>query len=312
MTFRLLSTGRQTLSVLPLTRTPGTARDVVSWARVPDAVGFRFTVLGKLSHTWDGASTSVKVAKGQPIIVEALLLGPVGDDPPVTPPVPSGVAAPVEPITRIKDADTLAVNLYQPPGRTLTDYIIDGTGDSAVMTQPNSTGNVLRRFKITRPCVLDNVPQAKHGVYCKSRGNVFEDFDMDATQSQGKANNGFSVRMGDNTFRRAKLRGFNFSIAYFEHDGQPGTVTFEDVDGDSTATDVCIWMDDSNEPPSPGLKQTFVFRRVHLSGGTLFVNCRAGSYIGAGLRFEGCTINGRALTLADIGPGFPRNKLTIV
>ena len=75
--------------MIALTRTPGQTKDTVSWAPVADATGFRFTVDGKVSHTWDGSRTSVAVAKAAVNIkVEALGVLDTGVLPNPVPPDP--------------------------------------------------------------------------------------------------------------------------------------------------------------------------------------------------------------------------------
>lgn len=59
--------------MIPLTRTAGQTKDTISWPQQTGAAGFKFTVDGKVSHTWDGSRTAVTVAKtAVNILVEAL------------------------------------------------------------------------------------------------------------------------------------------------------------------------------------------------------------------------------------------------
>lgn len=51
----------------------------LGWAKVEGSVGFKFTVDGKVSHTWDGNRTSVRVAKtAKNVTVQSLSNGPKG------------------------------------------------------------------------------------------------------------------------------------------------------------------------------------------------------------------------------------------
>ena len=73
---------------MKLTKTAETASTItLSWEQVPDAVGYRFIVDGKTSHTWDPTRTSVKVSKGaERVSVEALGALDIGVYPPTTTP----------------------------------------------------------------------------------------------------------------------------------------------------------------------------------------------------------------------------------
>lgn len=61
----------------------------LGWQPVQGAAGFRFQVDGRISHTWNGDRTTVRVAKtAQKVLVEALKIGETGEWPTVAPPPP--------------------------------------------------------------------------------------------------------------------------------------------------------------------------------------------------------------------------------
>ena len=67
----------------------------LGWDRVPGAVGYRFTVDGKVSHTFDPTRTTVKVSKGADhTLVEALGVLDSGVWPQPEPP-PTGLSSPI-------------------------------------------------------------------------------------------------------------------------------------------------------------------------------------------------------------------------
>jgi hypothetical protein len=79
-----------------LTRTAGETKDTIGWEPVPGAVAFKFTVDGKISHTWDPTRTTLAVSKGsERVLVEALAAKDTGVWPNATPPSgePSGQGA---------------------------------------------------------------------------------------------------------------------------------------------------------------------------------------------------------------------------
>lgn len=235
----------------------------------------------------------------------------------VTPPPgsPSAPLPPRAPITSIVNAPSIALNLYALPGRTYSDYVVDGTGDSAVLLNDTTHGNTIQRFKMTRVAAGNSVTWAKHGVYCKSNGNTLTDFDATASQF---ASDGISCRMGGNRFQRMAMHGFIFPFAYFEHDDQPGVVTVEDFTGDGRS-DTAIWGDDSNGCTKPYIKQAFVFRRCwftvpgahfFLKFGPSVFSGAGGSFDGAYVHLENCRLNGQPVTAGQIS-GVPSSKLTI-
>jgi hypothetical protein len=188
------------------------------------------------------------------------------------------------------------------------DVRIHDTGDSAILLHGNEANGVVRRVEISR--VEDAVGWATHGIYAQAPGGLFEDVRVDNTG--GDAASGISLRMRNQTLRRIWVGGgFDHPLTYYEHDGQGGQVLVEDAELHCTDPDVCIWGDDSNEPPTPGLKQQFVFRRVHVFGpaGSKFVDFE--NYVGPGIVFQSCFMNGHPITAADLGSHIPLDKATI-
>ena len=143
------------------------------------------------------------------------------------------------------------------------DARIHDVGDSAILLHGTQQSGVVRRVEISR--VLQAVAWATHGIYAKSPGNLLEDIRIDNTG--GQASSGITLRMRNQTLRRVWIGGgFSHPLTYYEHDGQGGVVLVEDAELHCTNTQTCIWGDDGNAPPTPGLKQQFTFRRVHVFG----------------------------------------------
>jgi len=229
------------------------------------------------------------------------------------PPLEWQVALPQDPITRITNLSGLGLNVNNQTNFPYHDYIIDGTGDSGILLQGTTHGCTLDRFDLRRVAVQSAVSWAKHGIYCKARGNSFRDIQA---ENGGNAASGLSVRMGNNSFLRTVLRGFHFPVTYYEHDGVPGDVMFKD--GNWTfGGDTVVWGDDSNEPPTPYIKQTFLFENINAAGpGSFFLkfgNSYGGTglaYRGDGVTIRGCVLNGKPVT-ASMVSGVPADKLFI-
>lgn len=227
-----------------------------------------------------------------------------------TPPQGWVVDAPQDPKTTIINAPSIALNLSSHQGGVYKDYVIDGGGDSSVMLQNGTTGVLLQRFKITRinanPYSGNPSSPASHGVYCKAPSNQFDDFDIDGAGGHGA--NGFSMRMGGNIVTRSHVINLPGPYYYFEHDGvtREASIAYQ---GRWTFNGSAIYGDDSNGPPSPGLKQPFKFTQIDAIGNTdVFLDFR--NYIGPGIWIDTCTINGKKI-VASMIRGIPASKLSI-
>ena len=225
------------------------------------------------------------------------------------------LAAPKAPVISVTNPSSLGLNLDNQAGGSFHDYVIDGGGDSSILLQGATSGVRLSRIHITRTDAKPSVSWAAHGIYAKAANNTFVDIYLN--NAGGRGISGISDRMRGNTFVRTVIRGYTHAVTYYEHDGRGGVTTFRD--GDWTFSgDTAVWGDDSNEPPSPYIKQTFVFENVDVHGpsGAKFL-AFGSSYGGSGLAYRGggvtirnCTINGRPVTAADV-TGVPPNLLTI-
>jgi len=227
-----------------------------------------------------------------------------------SPPPSSGPAPPKPPRAPVTDKSNpqgLGFNVYSGQA-DIHDKRIQDTGDSAILLHGTESNGVVRRVEIGR--VQQVVGWATHGIYAKAPGGLFEDIRIDNTG--GVASSGITLRMRNQTLRRIWIGGgFQHPLTYYEHDGQGGLVLVEDAELHCTNGQTCIWGDDSNGPPSPGLKQQFIFRRVHVFGpaGMKFLNFM--NYTGPGIEIESSFINGRPVTAADVGSGIPASKVTI-
>jgi hypothetical protein len=229
---------------------------------------------------------------------------------PASPPPANAIAAPQaphDPARNRRNPSGLGFNIDR-GSANVHDVRIHDTGDTAILLHWNESNGVVRRVEISR--VGDAVGWDTHGIYAQAPGGLFEDIRVD--NSNGIATSGITLRMRNQTLRRIWIGGgFIHPLTYYEHDGEGGTILVEDAELHCTSDEMCIWGDDSNEPPSPGLKQQFVFRRVHVfaPAGTKFVDFE--NYTGPGLVFESCFMNGHPLNQADIGSHIPLAKVTI-
>ena len=224
-------------------------------------------------------------------------------------------ASPQSPVTYVTNPTGLGLNINNVSGATYHDYAIDGGGDSSVLLQGSTTNVTLSRFHITRTDANPTVSWAAHAIYVKAYGNTFNDIYAD--NSGGHGTSGLSVRMRNNTFNRTCISGYTHAVTYYEHDGNAGTVSFTDGTWHFTG-DTAVWGDDSNEPPTPYIKQTFVFDGINASGpGAYFLKFGNSAYVsgalayqGAGVTIHNCTLNGQPVTAAMVS-GVPTSKLHI-
>ncbi len=218
---------------------------------------------------------------------------------PVSPPPPTGPAppeAPRAPVTDRSNPSGLGFNMYE-GSANIQDYTIHDTGDTAILLHGTQTNGVVRRVQISR--LLNTVGWATHGMYVKSPNNLIEDIRVD--NSQGNGASGITLRHPGNTVRRVKIfGGFQHPITYFENSGAAGSILIEDAELHYTNTQTCIYGDDSNGPPTPGLKQAFTLRRVYAFGPTSAKLIRLVNYTGGGVTLDNCYINGRLATMADV------------
>ena len=305
------------LSSGPLTGTSYTFADLVQ----STTYTVKLSVLS--GGVWTTTATTTTKTSAAPVAPTPTPTPPTPTPTP-TPPTPTPTPAPTAawtlqdpqaPITNVTNLSGLGLNVNNQQGGSYHDYVIDGTGDSGILLQGTTTGVSFSRMRLLRVAAVSAVSWAKHGMYVKARGNTFTDI---YAEEGGNAASGFSVRMGNNSFERTVIKGFPLAVTYYEHDGAAGTVTFKD--GDWTFTgDTAVWGDDSNEPPSPYIKQAFVFENIDAHGpaGAKFLKFGSSAYVsgalayqGAGVKIVNCTINGRPVTAADLG-GVPSNLLSI-
>lgn len=236
------------------------------------------------------------------------LLDQVGTAPPPPPPTGWVVAPPQAPITTITGAATIALNLNstsQP--RLYQDYVIDDTGDSAVLVQlAAGPGIVLERFHLTNVAKRSAVTWGKHGCYAKAVGITIRDW---YASNGGYASDGISARHSALLVERFECWGFAFPVAYFDEGeaaGQP--LVFRHGKGDGTS-DTAVWMDTNS---GTSVAQSFEFEDCHFTGAAtaVFLRCSAGKFAGRYVKLTGCTMNGNPVT-ASLVTGIPADKLFI-
>jgi hypothetical protein len=311
-----LRRGRHTLVVTAF-RHNASSSVIASWRVVAPASGVTWAKAANAKAA--PAKAAPAPAKAAPAKAAPAKAAPKPAPKPAPAPVSSGsgpwtLAAPQAPVKNVSNMSGLGLNVNNQSGGSYHDYVIDGTGDSGILLQGSTTGVSFARIRLLRVAAASAVSWAKHAMYVKARGNTFSDI---YAEQGGNAASGFSVRMGDNSFERTVIKGFQFAVSYYEHDGASGTVSFKDGDWSFTG-DTAVWGDDSNEPPSPYIKQAFVFENIDAHGpsGAKFLrfgNSYGGSglsYHGAGVNIVNCTINGRPVTAADV-TGVPSNLLSV-
>lgn len=201
------------------------------------------------------------------------------------------IAAPHDPITRTP------INLHVAPA-TLTDYVIDGGGDTPVLIQPGAPGSTLQRIRVTNVGATPTVGWAIHALYAKALNVTVED--IWASTSPNVKAECFSLRMAGATLRRFHGEGQHAHlISYFEEKQPDGTVRVGDVlgeHGDGTYSgDTAIWLAVNS---APYCAQRFIFRDLHPTGpGAFFVRADLPTWRGSVL-IEGCTLNGKPVTSA--------------
>jgi len=222
--------------------------------------------------------------------------------PPPPPPPVTTIAPPQAPITTVANAPGLGLNVTTV--QLVHDLVVDGCGDTAVLFQLAAAGSSLKRARLSRVAALNSVNYGKHGIYGKVRGLLIEDL---VCVCSSFAASGVSFRYDGAVMRRFNISGAPHALTYYEESTTKGTVLFEDGDC-SFRGDTAVWMDTNSAGP---IVQAFTFRRMNMTGaaGTAFMKVQAGVFSGASVRLEGCTLNGRPVTAADL-PNVP--NVTII
>lgn len=229
--------------------------------------------------------------------------------PPPPPPGPWVVAPPQAPITTVQGAAGIGLNIGAGAELTYRDYVIDDTGDSAVIVEAvGPAGVTLERLRLTNVAKRAAVSWGKHGVYAKNRDITIRDL---YASNGGYAADGVSAREPGLLVERFECWGFSFPVAYFD-EGQPAgkPLVFRHGKGD-TKLDTAVWVD-INQTHATMVLQSFEFEDVHFTGPATaaFLRCEAGKFAGQYVKLTGCTMNGRAVTAANVA-GIPADKLVI-
>ena len=215
---------------------------------------------------------------------------------------PTPPAAPTAPINNVINASGLGLNVTTT--QTLTDYYIDGTGDSAILFQLSGNGSSMTRCKIRRAAVFNSVGYGKHGVYGSQRNLTLQDMDV---QCSSYCASGLSMRFDGAIVRRFLVSGAPHALTYY--DSAP--VDYSDIlfeDGTASFTgDTGVWIDAQTDYRAT-CKQDFVFRRIAMTGSGAFLKVSAAAATSTFL-IDTCTLNGAPVTAANC-PGVP--NLTII
>ena len=185
----------------------------LGWDPVASAAGFRFTVDGKISHTWDGTRTTVRVSKdADRVIVEALGVVDTGTWPneqpaprfgadlPARLPASPGPVVEVSTPTELRAALTSAAygSIIDGRGRTF-----DGAGAPFEWKRAGSVPTTVRNVKVT------------NGWIQSVRGKMLR---LEDCAVRGSPMFGFRAEYGDNIelvrFRAedTKMSGYLFAL----------------------------------------------------------------------------------------------------
>jgi hypothetical protein len=186
----------------------------------------------------------------------------------------------------------------------VTDLIVDGCGDTAVLFQLNSNGASLKRARLLRVAALNAVTYGKHAIYGKARDLLIEDVVAECSQY---AASGFSMRYNGAVCRRFNISGAAHAISFYDSSSVAGTVLFEDGDCSFTG-DTGVWMAPETDYRA-NIIQAFTFRRVNMTGPGAFMKVQSGTFANASVRLEGCKLNGVPVVAGDL-PDVP--NVTIV
>jgi len=281
---------------LPLTKLAETTSTItLGWTPIP-CLGYVLYADGvRKSNSWDQTKSSWKTAKAGEIRVVALGAEATGVWPPPTPPPATGIAPPQAPITTVTNAPGLGLNVTTL--QHYADYVIDGTGETAVLFQLNAGGSSLKRARLLRVAVGNSVTYGKHAVYGKAPGLLLEDIVAECTANCAS---GLSMRFDGAVVRRFSVSGAPHAITYYETSSVAGTVLFEDGVCSFTA-DTGVWVAPETDYQTK-VRQAFTFKRVAMTGPGAFMKVASG-FVGS-VRLEGCTLNGKPVTAAGL-PGVP-------
>lgn len=206
----------------------------------------------------------------------------------------------------------LPVHLYAAPA-TVTDKIVVGSSNSAVMVEHGAAGSILRRLRCDPCCDLPwTSAWGRHGAYLKALNVSLFDF-YARTPGGYEVSNGISSRMAGLVVTRAELHGFPLAIGHFQElnpDGTKtsGTLTFLDVRGDFTS-DCGVWIDVNS---ASTVDQHFAFEAVDLTGPTdFFGKANAATFGTSTIEMRNCTINGKPATAASWA-GVPAGRVTVL
>lgn len=227
------------------------------------------------------------------------------ETPPVVIPPPSSpgaIAAPGIPITTVTNAPGVGANITTL--QHVYDLIVDGCGDTAVLFQMNAGGSSLKRARLLRVAAGNSVTYGKHAVYGKAPNLTVEDL---VAECSAYCASGLSMRYDGATVRRFSVKGAPHAITYYETSKTRGAVLFEDGTCDFRG-DTGVWMAPETDYTTQ-IIQAFTVRRISMTGSGAFMKVASGTFGGASVRAEGCTLNGRPVTATDF-PGVP--NLTIV
>lgn len=259
------------------------------------------TTVGRINSKWKTPPAGTHWANAE------ALLAQIGAGPPVPPPPPAGwsIAPPVNP-TVVMNAHGWVVN-DTTPGAHIHDYVIHGTGDSAIICEPGkSDGALVERIQAYDVAKLNTVTFGKHLLYADGRNITAQD--ITGTGSAYSAS-GMSMRYPGFLGQRLQLDGFELFAELFQEVDEAGTFTLAHGAGATYNADCGIFLS-VNRAKAMTLAGTIT--DIHLTGvpsARWFLRADS-SYAAPSMRIAGCSWNGKPITPALVS-GVP-SGLTIL
>lgn len=214
--------------------------ETVAWSPVPNAVGYALLRDGTRVATAGTSVTSTRfsvTAGTHTLAVQPLFATPTTSStnsttttsPTTSTPAGWSVAPPQGTITTRSNVNGVGLLVVGGP-KAYSDYVIDGTTDSAVLLGPECAGSSFSRFHITRAASIGDGPgYGRHAFYVKAANVTVTDLYAQLDPSAKDVGSIFSLRYHGFTATRFDVSGLWFA-SFFDDDPNhvAGTATFTD------------------------------------------------------------------------------------
>lgn len=211
--------------------------ETVSWSPVANAVGYALlrdgtrvaTAGSSLTSTRFSVSAGVHTLAVQPLFATSTTSATSTTTTMTTPPAGWSVAPPAGTITSRSNVNGVGLLVVGGP-KAFSDYVIDGTTDSAVLLGPECAGSSFSRFHITRAASVGSGPgYGRHAFYVKAANVSVSDLYATLDPSAKDAGSIFSLRYHGFTATRFDVSGLWFASFFDDDPAQvPGSATFTD------------------------------------------------------------------------------------